>query len=381
MKDNPVFLLGGADLEMAVIKHALIRHGFRVEDAGLGWSDAHLSSYAEILLRYDRQNTHFVGIELCNEDGFTPPPHYTLVDHHGAETHKPSSLEQVYAMIGIEKMSLFEHAVAANDAHFISGMLKLGLGQKHQIPRIRKLDNCYKGVTVDEWSAAERAAHEVLKDDAYYDHPLPMVIRTELNRPELLSELIVNVRPMIVCNDLLILYFGRGIETLRRTLVAHDIGLKLFSGGASDPWENGFLGIDLANRPSDNVQALIEYIVHLYQDNIAHTSLTFQSTLEIPVNPSCMDASEHITDVWAQETRRAYSRYSIEIPIEPLLTELSGTGSYTVHISGTADPRSVYDFDLWKFAASEALKRFASQLNALNFSTEYSEIHLNTKES
>ncbi len=113
------FLLGGHDLEMAEIRNILETQGIPYHDRDLGWNNAKLSAYADVL----NDEEEFVGIEL--ESDIAPPTRYKLIDHHNENSEKASSIEQVAEMLGIE-LSREQQLIAANDKGFIAAMKDIG---------------------------------------------------------------------------------------------------------------------------------------------------------------------------------------------------------------------------------------------------------------
>lgn len=141
LKTSYVFLLGGHDLEMAEISRILDKYGILYHDNNLGWNNAKLSSYSELFNNNDR----FVGIELTTD--IAPPKNYLLIDHHNENVGKPSAIEQVAELLGIE-LTREQQLIAANDKGFIPAMEALGATPK-EIAEIRRLDQIFKGETIE----------------------------------------------------------------------------------------------------------------------------------------------------------------------------------------------------------------------------------------
>lgn len=152
------FLLGGADLEMRAIRRLLKRGGDRFIDRGLAWNDAKLSAYTDL---FD-ETTEFVGVELYED--VDPPLYYTRIDHHNDSTDRPSSLEQLSAMLGIG-LSRFETLVAANDKGYIPAIRAMGAAPR-EIGRIRNADRRAQGVSAAEEAQAEYEAAAVRRRDS-----------------------------------------------------------------------------------------------------------------------------------------------------------------------------------------------------------------------
>jgi len=111
---NPVFLLGGHDLEMIEIRKILDELNIRYFDNNLLWG-AGLSSYKNVL---DDEH-YFIGIELTKD--IPLPKHYIDVDHHNENVHKPSCIEQIAELLDL-KLNHWQQLIAANDRGYIPGM-------------------------------------------------------------------------------------------------------------------------------------------------------------------------------------------------------------------------------------------------------------------
>jgi len=92
-----LFFLGGYDLEMITIKDILELNNLKYIDKNLSWGTK-LSNYKDELEKY--QDYTIYGVEL--EQDITPPKNYIQIDHHNQNFNKPSSIEQVAKILGIE---------------------------------------------------------------------------------------------------------------------------------------------------------------------------------------------------------------------------------------------------------------------------------------
>lgn len=147
LKDNGVFLIGGHDLEMTEIIKILEKQEIRYFDYQLTWG-ARLSAYRG---QFDQAHT-FVGVELIED--CKPPQDYIPIDHHNKNSDKPSSIEQVAELLGVE-LTRYQQLVAANDKGYITAMQEMGATQD-EIDEIRNADRKAQGVTEkDEKLAAE----------------------------------------------------------------------------------------------------------------------------------------------------------------------------------------------------------------------------------
>jgi len=149
--EKSVFLLGGHDLEMLEIKKILDLQRIKYFDEGLQWG-AKLSAYKD---KFDAVHK-FIGVELIGD--CEPPAGYTLIDHHNENHEKPSSIEQVAELLGIE-LNRYQQLVAANDKGYIPAMLEMG-ATKSEINDIRNADRKGQGVTDEDEKLARESIEE-----------------------------------------------------------------------------------------------------------------------------------------------------------------------------------------------------------------------------
>ncbi|MCD8263189.1 MAG: hypothetical protein LUD02_02735 [Tannerellaceae bacterium] len=157
-----LFLLGGGDLEMQIIRKLLEQHKVGFYDKQLQWSNATVDAYRQELERYGNQpGIHIYGIELRFSGDLPMYNNYTLVDHHNEYAGRPAALTQVAALLKIS-LSRYEQLVAANDSCYIPGMLALH-ATADEIARIRRADRAAQGVTEeDELQALEAISRKVV---------------------------------------------------------------------------------------------------------------------------------------------------------------------------------------------------------------------------
>lgn len=146
-----IFLLGGYDLEMQTIRELLDKLRIDYVDKKLGWNNALLSEYRDILDEYaDKPDCTIYGIEL--KEDVPPPSNYVRIDHHNDFIDRPSSIEQVLSVLNITP-DRHQQLVGANDARYIPGMLALG-ATRQEVDEIRKADRKAQGVTDEDERAA-----------------------------------------------------------------------------------------------------------------------------------------------------------------------------------------------------------------------------------
>lgn len=156
--DNFFFFLGGHDLEMLTISELLLAHvPDYFNDKGLSWG-AKASDYrSEIECALQSGKTPVL-VELT--DDLHLAEKVLVVDHHGplAGTDKPTSLHQVFSLLGLPKNLWTRHLelVAANDRGHINGMLETG-ATREEIIAIRAADRTAQGITEEEEQQAKAA--------------------------------------------------------------------------------------------------------------------------------------------------------------------------------------------------------------------------------
>jgi len=155
LADEPLFLLGGADLEMLEIRKLLIKHNRHFIDKRLKWG-AKLGSYKHLLA----DSITYYGIELIED--VPPPPNYIAIDHHNDMQEKKSSIEQIADILGV-KLDRYQRLVALNDKGYIPAMVAYGATEV-EVELIRERDREAQGVSRDDELLAEISIEESLRD-------------------------------------------------------------------------------------------------------------------------------------------------------------------------------------------------------------------------
>lgn len=155
------FFLGGADLEMVEIRDLVAQTlgSDALVDAGLGWG-AKAESYAEEIAAAKAAGVTPVLIELTGAEDVAGA---ISVDHHNERAGEPTSLEQVFALLGLPEEAWTRRMalVAANDRGHLRGMAAMG-ATPQEMEAIRRDDRAAQGITPDEEQtgrAALKAAH------------------------------------------------------------------------------------------------------------------------------------------------------------------------------------------------------------------------------
>jgi len=149
-----LFLLGGHDLEMLEIRNILLKEGIHFIDLELQWG-ARLSRYNSFF----QQGKIHVSIELIEDT--TTPKEYIRIDHHNDLLKRPSSIEQVADLLGIE-LNRYQQLVSTNDTAYIPGLHVFG-ATKQEIEEIRRKDRAAQGVTEEDEKWAEVSITNHLK--------------------------------------------------------------------------------------------------------------------------------------------------------------------------------------------------------------------------
>lgn len=126
LKTKPLFLIGGHDLEMIEIKKLLIKNKQEFIDYNLSWG-AKLSSYQNILNKYEYKYRTIIAIELINDISISQ--NFINIDHHNEYYYLPSSIEQIAKILNIN-LNFYQKLVAINDVSHIKGLKQFGLSEK-----------------------------------------------------------------------------------------------------------------------------------------------------------------------------------------------------------------------------------------------------------
>ena len=200
LKDEPVFLLGGKDLEMEEIKKLLIKHNKHYIDKNLNWG-AKLSEYINLL----EPNTTYYGIELIED--VIPPKNYIPIDHHNDNQTNKSSLEQIAQILG-EELDRYLTLVSLNDKGYIPAMKEFGATEV-EIEYIRQKDRKAQGVSQEDEILAQIALEEVQKiEDIAYIKALSDKFSPIIDR------CYNKYKNVLIYTDKKFVYYGRDIKKL-----------------------------------------------------------------------------------------------------------------------------------------------------------------------
>lgn len=244
-----IFLLGGNDLEMTTIKNLLVNAGEQFETHDLRWDNAKLSSYEKTLEEYgDSPDYQIYGIEL-NED-IPHPDNYVRIDHHNDFANKPSSLEQVATLLGLE-MDRHMQLVAANDSRYIPGMIKLG-ASREEIDDIRRADRAAQGVSEDD---DERLAEESLKS-CKGDASNLYVVKSLTSKFSTICDRMYPYRRLLIYNDDVAEFYGEGVNDLTSLFKSELDAKKMYHGGG----DSGYLGTVSGAYSKEEISGIVDKI-------------------------------------------------------------------------------------------------------------------------
>lgn len=250
-----LFLLGGHDLEMCVVKDMLLEAGIVCFDASLQWNNAYVSAYRKELEQYGTGDSEWTiyGVEL--QEDISLPYNYKAIDHHNLKTDLPSALEQVAGLLGAP-MNRRMRLIAANDKGYIPGMQALQASDA-EIAEIRRADRACQGVTEEDELLAEKAIKENMQMEG------DLIIVQALSRK--FSPVCDRLFPydrLLVYTDEEWVYYGKQAGRLRGFFHAEILGGRLFYGGGTD----GYIGSKARAYTGMEIRQHIEKIRNLIRN-------------------------------------------------------------------------------------------------------------------
>lgn len=249
MERKKIFLLGGHDLEMDTIRAVLEKRKIPYADAGLKWSDARLSHYADELERYgDSSLWTIYGIELAED--VTAPGNYVRIDHHNMNRPVPSSLEQVAEILD-EPMSRYMCLVAANDAAYIPGLQAEG-ATAGEIESVRRADRQAQGVSY----ADERLAEKVIAENLQKEGTMLIIYAAKILHFSPICDRLYPYDRLLIYTDSEAVYYGAGIPLLAEYYRPFVRAGRMYYGGG----ENGYFGIAAGAFTKNEIKELVGQI-------------------------------------------------------------------------------------------------------------------------
>jgi len=233
-----IFLLGGYDLEMIEIRNLLEKNNQKYYDYKLKWG-ASLSAYQSLL----NDKEHFIAVEL--DEDISQPRNFTLIDHHGENSYKPSSLEQIAKILNVS-LNRWQQLVAINDVSYIPGLQEFGATQD-EIVKIREADRLAQGISLSD----EKIAQESIK----VANP-PHIIKTTIDHFSAITDSIYDkFTQYIIFNDIKIVFYGYEVKKVLYFLSLQNISNEnYYYGGGTF----GFVGIKDTVLSKEMIKKLIE---------------------------------------------------------------------------------------------------------------------------
>ena len=244
-----IFLLGGNDLEMTTIKNLLVNAGEQFETHDLRWDNAKLSSYEKTLEEYGNSPDYQIYEIELNED-IPHPDNYVRIDHHNDFANKPSSLEQVAKLLDLA-MDRHMQLVAANDARYIPGMIKLG-ASREEIDDIRRADRAAQWVSEED----ERLAEESLKSSKGNAYDL-YVVKSLTSKFSTICDRMYPYRRLLIYNDDVAEFYGEGVNDLTSLFKSELDANKMYHGGGN----SGYLGIVSGKYNKEEIASIVDKIL------------------------------------------------------------------------------------------------------------------------
>lgn len=233
---------------MKAIRTLLERNAQPFVDFGLAWGAA-LSAYKEVMALDEWIGFRFAGIEL--KEDILPPPNYLRIDHHDDLVHKPAAIVQVAELIGVE-LSRWEQLLAANDAHYIPGMLVLG-ATPEEIQAIRLADRAAQGVTEQD----ERLAEESILHHMEQRNGLSIIHAQTSRFSPIMDRLHGNADRVLVWRENELTYYHADAEHLAARILPEVPKGQLYIGGSGT-----FFGMHSVEDTGYWINRIIEEVGH-----------------------------------------------------------------------------------------------------------------------
>ncbi len=245
-----VFLLGGHDLEMETIKEMTFKQpDCKVFDLDLAWDNAKLSAYRDVIDWHSNSNIYAVELQ----EDMELPVRYHRIDHHNDMNGRPSSLEQVAALLGVE-LNRYQMLVAANDSGYIPAMKALGATDE-EILEIRLRDRAAQGVTEDD----ERLAEQSLRDGTVRSYNI-VVVKSQTSKFSTICDRVYPYKRLLIYTDQEWVFYGEGKSELVERLSEVIRQNKVFHGGG----DNGYIGSVKGAYKQEEIEQFVNQIKERY---------------------------------------------------------------------------------------------------------------------
>lgn len=282
-KKDYCFFLGGMDLEMLAIEELLTNEGKEVINKQLNWKNARLSAYRKEI-KTQKKDHVLVFIELSIDDkailqDLEDGIDYRMIDHHGENDIRNSSIEQVLELIQVEPTDE-QIVIAINDKAYIPGLKSYGLTQS-AIREVRKRDWMAQGIIKTD----EDYKNTVEKIKTYFsgnfedackiileDNLAIIEVEEGLSFTPIVDHLTLENKKtthLILFNHNSLTYYGPAAKILADKFSKEISNQTAYNGGGT----NGYFGLDMANRSEDSFQMANKIARYLRPEYQLHQSI------------------------------------------------------------------------------------------------------------
>jgi len=231
-----------------------------------------------------------IGIELIND--IYQPSNYIEIDHHGANSGKASSLEQIAILLDI-KLSNRQKFIAANDSGYIKAMknlnfkdeeliaiideFKLKVGNNYDdnkniiIKEIRRKDREAQGVTKEDEELAEKSILDKTEENGF------VIINSLTDKFSPITDTLYPYEKIIIYNDKTLCYYGLNAESLKKDFAEELKENKAYYGGGC----NGFFGFADKKFTKEKILKIKDKIVDKEKQLYSYHSFLYPFRWEI----------------------------------------------------------------------------------------------------
>ena len=249
-----VFLLGGHDLEMETIRQFVDQSPDCLAlDLNLTWYHALLSRYSGIFDLYPHSEFYAVELQEDMEVPVQVRSRFHIIDHHNEYAGRPSSLEQVAEILGVE-LDRWHRLVAANDSGYVPAM-KAMMATDDEIQEVRFRDRAAQGVTEED----EREAEESIEHNLQKIGDL-MVVKSSTHRFSPICDRLYPYKSLLVHTDKEFCFYGEGKSELVEQFADKINRKRMYHGGG----ENGYIGCGRCAFKPEIIEKIVEQIKQKY---------------------------------------------------------------------------------------------------------------------
>ena len=246
---NYIFFLGGYDAEMHEIKEIFTSYNLTFFDKNLSWG-AKASEYKNEIENL-RENEIPVLIELTID--ISLPENSVIIDHHNENETKPSSIEQIAELLGIE-LNRWQHLIAANDKGYIPAMEDL-CASKNEIRQIRELDRKTQGVTEQN----ELLAKESIEKNKEEKNGITIIKSLTEKFSPIADRMYDKTKNLLIYTDDTLTYYGERKKQVFENFNHLIKESKAYYGGG----ESGFFGLVKGRLTKEEINNVKEEIINM----------------------------------------------------------------------------------------------------------------------